>query len=95
MTAAEAKERGFLPVYASHIPEVLAAVKSFTALQARRQTQGKLTKLDTWLSDFIQRLEMLALYMTIDQADGIVYLRKNDRELIRTIAEWNKKYDLK
>lgn len=88
MTAIEAKKRGLLPVYASHITELLSVIKVLTALQARRREQGKSGNLDTWLNAFVIRLDMIASVMIHTQQDGLVYLRKNDRELLRQLIEW-------
>lgn len=86
--AAEAKKRGMLPVYASHTWQLLAVIKCLTGLQERRREQGKKSKLDGWLSDFVQRLSNLAATMIFTQEDGIVYLRKDDRELLRQLIQW-------
>lgn len=88
MTAAEAKKHGMLPVYASHAWEVLAVIKSLTGLQARRREQGKVSKLDEWLTDFIKRLTCMVSVMITAETDGIVYLRKDDRELLRHLIKW-------
>ena len=88
MTAVDAKKRGLLPMYSSHIWELLAAIKCLTSLQARRRDQKKATKLDTWLADFVQRLELLAVYIVTSQEDGIVYIRKSDKEMMQNLIQW-------
>ena len=88
MTADEAKKRGLFPVYASHTWELLAVIKALTGLESRRRERGKQTGLDQWLNDFIKRLELMAATMIHTQQDGIVYLRKSDRELLRQLIEW-------
>ena len=61
-------------------------INSFTKLAQHRRQAGKTSKLDGWLEDFTERLELLASYMIHGQKDGIVYLRKDDRELIEKIS---------
>jgi len=88
MTETEARKRGFLPVYSRHTWEVLAVIKSLQGLQDRRKAQGKESKLDTWLADFIRRLTNMAAVMITSNTDGICYLRKDDRELLRQLIQW-------
>lgn len=79
------------PVYASHVWEVIAVLACIAPYADRRRAEHKNEKLDKWLVDFVEHLELLACYMTKGvNSDGLVYLRKSDRELIEKISNWVK-----
>lgn len=78
------------PVYASHVWEILAVINCLGPFMERRQARGESSSLDLWLVGFLERLELLACVMTKGGKDGIVYLRKDDRDLVEKIANYCK-----
>ena len=76
------------PVYASHVWEVLSVINVLAPFMDRRREKGITSKLDGWAEDFLQRLELLSSVMIHGQKDGVVYLRKSDRELIEKISNY-------
>ena len=85
------KENRLYPVYAYHVWEVLAVINCLVPFAERRKARGETSKLDDWLDGFIEKLELLACVLTKGQrSDGIVYLRKNDRELIEKLSNYVK-----
>lgn len=76
------------PVYASHVWEVLAVIATLAPFAERRRERGENSPLDLWLIGFIEKLDLLASVMIHGSKDGIVYLRKDDRELIEKLSNW-------
>lgn len=76
------------PVYASHVWEILAALATLAPFAQRRRERGENSPLDLWLAGFIEKLELLASVMIHGAQNGIVYFRKDDRELIEKLSNW-------
>ena len=76
------------PVYASHIWEVMAVIKVLGPYMDHRRERGITSKLDEWANDFLERLELLCSVMIHGQKDGVVYLRKHDRDLVEKISNY-------
>ena len=76
------------PVYQSHVWELLAVINCLVPYTQRRQESGKQSNLDMWLAGFIEMLELLACKMTTKGKDGIVYLSKDELELVKKLSNF-------
>ena len=78
------------PVYKSHVWELLAVINCLAPYAERRQAEGKQSNLDLWIAGFVEKLELLACVMTSSGKDGVVYLRKDDFELVKKLSNFVK-----
>lgn len=78
------------PVYFYHVVELCEAIDILQPFAARRAAAGISSKLDLWLKQFITRLNVLVSVMMHTDKNGVVMLRKDDRELIRHLSTWLK-----
>ena len=76
------------PVYQSHVWELLAVINCLAPYAQRRQDNGRQSNLDMWLAGFIEMLELLACKMTTKGKDGIVYLNKDEFELVKKLSNF-------
>ena len=83
------------PVYVSHVWEILSILYTLTPFMQRRQERGENSPLDLWLVGFVEKLELLACVMIKGGKDGIVYLRKDDRDLVEKLSNWVRVNDIK
>ena len=78
------------PVYKSHVWEILAVINCLAPYAEHRRDAGISSKLDEWLEQFIEKLELIACVMTRSGKDGVVYLRKDDFELVKKLSNFVK-----